>query len=143
MKKCCCCGEYKNESDFWKLSKSSDWLQYRCKDCKRLYDNWYYWKSPSSYKINKQAKAKDRRKEILVYVKNIALKRWCCICWYNKHIAALQFHHRDQLSKKDAVSEVNAPTKNIEETVKEEIDKCDIVCANCHLEITAKQLWRY
>ena len=142
MKKCCCCGKNKDESEFWKLSKSLDWLQYRCKDCKKLYDNWYYWKRSYSYKIRKREISKARRKKILAYIKSIALERWCCICWYNKHIAALQFHHRNQLSKKDAVSELIRKWYSLDK-IKEEIDKCDVVCANCHLIITSEQLWWY
>lgn len=59
----------------------------------------------------------------------------CCICGYNKCTAALDFHHRDMAQK-----DFNLSNRNIKldwESIKTELDKCDLVCANCHREIHA------
>lgn len=53
-----------------------------------------------------------------------------CKCGY-AHPAALQFHHRDPSTKRFALSEAVWKTKSIE-NLQQEIDKCDILCANCH-----------
>ena len=55
----------------------------------------------------------------------------CQICGYNKCQDALEFHHLDP-SKKDY--NVSGGTKSFN-TLKSEVDKCILVCANCHREI--------
>lgn len=56
----------------------------------------------------------------------------CIRCGYSKCLAALEFHHRDPSQKDFAVNSVG----NVKfDLIKPEIDKCDLVCANCHREI--------
>lgn len=55
----------------------------------------------------------------------------CQICGYNKCQDALEFHHLDP-SKKDY--NISGGTKSFN-TLKSEVDKCILVCANCHREI--------
>lgn len=57
----------------------------------------------------------------------------CCICGYSKCIGALEFHHLDP-EQKDFGIAAKGYTRSWEK-VKEELDKCIIVCANCHREI--------
>jgi 5-methylcytosine-specific restriction endonuclease McrA len=59
----------------------------------------------------------------------------CCICGYDKCYDALEFHHLDP-SQKDFGLSSNGHTRSWEK-VKEELDKCILVCANCHREIHA------
>lgn len=54
----------------------------------------------------------------------------CQICGYNKSLVALHFHHRDP-SKKDFI--ISRASKSWE-AVLAELDKCDLLCANCHAE---------
>ena len=56
----------------------------------------------------------------------------CIRCGYNKCIAALDFHHRNPLEKDPNWKKMK---KRKFETVKKELDKCDLVCRNCHSEI--------
>ena len=63
----------------------------------------------------------------------------CKYCSYARCLSALEFHHRDP-SKKD-------PTFTSMrywglEKAKKELDKCDLVCANCHREVHAGLLGR-
>lgn len=57
----------------------------------------------------------------------------CQICGYNRCQEALDFHHINQ-SEKDYT--ISGGTKSFE-TLKKEVDKCILVCANCHREIHA------
>lgn len=57
----------------------------------------------------------------------------CECCGYSKCIEALEFHHLDP-SKKDF--QISGTSKSFE-TLKNEADKCILVCANCHREIHA------
>lgn len=78
-----------------------------------------------------QAVQKRRKK-----IKQMAIdyKGGCCEkCGYNKCNEALEFHHLDP-SKKDFGISSNGHC-NSWEKVKKELDKCIMVCANCHREI--------
>ena len=142
MKTCICCKVEKDLSCFWKHARSSDWLQSMCKDCKRSYDNNYYKSNQPTLRSRKNWTDKNHRRMLLNYARDIALNRWCKLCGYNKHFAALQFHHRDQSEKVDSVSELIRRGVSLQR-VKDEIEKCDVLCANCHMVITSEQLWWY
>jgi len=60
----------------------------------------------------------------------------CCTrCGYNKCYSALEFHHRIPDEKEhDPASLISSSHKKINDIFKE-LDKCDLVCANCHREI--------
>lgn len=60
----------------------------------------------------------------------------CQICGYNKCIDALEFHHKDSSNKDFSISE-KGYTRSWDK-VKEELDKCMILCSNCHREIHAQ-----
>jgi hypothetical protein len=55
----------------------------------------------------------------------------CVCCGYNKCARALQFHHRDP-SKKDF--QISGTSRSYERLI-QEVDKCELVCSNCHNEI--------
>ena len=55
----------------------------------------------------------------------------CEICGYKKCDRALQFHHKDPKEKDFQISGKSL----IFEKLKDEVDKCILVCSNCHSEI--------
>ena len=57
----------------------------------------------------------------------------CNLCGYNKCFAALEFHHKDG-QKKDFGLASRGLTRSWE-TIKRELEKCVLVCSNCHKEI--------
>jgi hypothetical protein len=59
----------------------------------------------------------------------------CQVCGYNHCIEALEFHHANSSGKDFSISE-KGYTRSWDK-VKEELDKCILVCANCHREIHA------
>ncbi len=65
----------------------------------------------------------------------------CVDCGYN-NINALEFDHRDPTTKLFCIR--NGFGHGYEKTI-QEINKCDIVCRNCHKKRTAKQQnsWRF
>ena len=80
--------------------------------------------------IERVTNAKKRQKQKLVDYKGGK----CEICGYNKCIEALDFHHLNPNEKDFGLSK-----KYISfEKAKKEVDKCILVCANCHREIHAK-----
>ena len=64
----------------------------------------------------------------------------CEICGYNKNLAALQFHHLDP-SQKDFSISTNLMLKDFSmNNYYQEVDKCILLCANCHMEIHNPEL---
>ena len=59
----------------------------------------------------------------------------CEICGYNRCVEALDFHHRNPIEKDFSISS-KGYTRSWKR-VMEELDKCMIVCANCHRELHA------
>ena len=65
----------------------------------------------------------------------------CSRCGYNKCVEALEFHHLDSAQKDFGISERGHSRSW--ERVRAELEKCILVCANCHREIhTSSQLPR-
>lgn len=60
----------------------------------------------------------------------------CENCGYDRCAEALEFHHRDSSGKDFSISNKGYTRSWIR--VKEELDKCDLLCANCHREIHAQ-----
>ena len=71
---------------------------------------------------------------------NAKLKKWaidykggkCELCGYHKSISALEFHHVDPSQKEFEISKAAGINLKL---VKLELDKCMLLCANCHREI--------
>lgn len=57
----------------------------------------------------------------------------CQICGYNRCFEALEFHHLESDDKDFGISD-KGYTRSWEK-IKAELDKCMLVCANCHREL--------
>ena len=80
------------------------------------------------------AAVQKRRK--VVRLKAIAHKGGRCeLCGYDRCPEALEFHHLDGSSKEFGVSS-SGYTRSWE-AVRREIDRCALLCANCHREVHA------
>lgn len=59
----------------------------------------------------------------------------CELCGYNKMECALQFHHKNPEEKEFNLSHINLNNTTITmDMLKQEVDKCQLLCANCHFE---------
>lgn len=56
----------------------------------------------------------------------------CLRCGYDKCYSALQFHHRDPSEKE---MDWKYLRKRSWDFIKLELDKCDLLCSNCHAEV--------
>jgi len=56
----------------------------------------------------------------------------CEICGYRRSLRSLHFHHKDPQKKEFAISRM---TKISESKLKAELDKCVLLCGNCHGEV--------
>lgn len=75
------------------------------------------------------AVTKRRRKLKLLAVEYKGGK--CERCGYHKCIDALDFHHLDTSIKEFGIGSGSTKAWEI---VKKELDKCELLCANCHRE---------
>jgi hypothetical protein len=80
-----------------------------------------------------EAVQRRRRKVKRILVEEAGGK--CCLCGYDRSLAALEFHHLDPTSKSFGLAH-RGITRSIEE-VRREARKCILVCSNCHAEIEA------
>ncbi len=60
----------------------------------------------------------------------------CVKCGYNTYMGALEFHHLNPEEKDFNPSRLKKYT--FDDKIKNELDKCILVCANCHREIHSK-----
>ena len=81
---------------------------------------------------NQTLKRTQKLKKLMVEYKGNS----CSICGYNKYLGALEFHHLDPKNKDFTPSKLKRYT--FDDKVKIELDKCILVCANCHREIHGK-----
>jgi len=77
------------------------------------------------------ANHRRRRHEIRDYLRS--LKTACAQCG-ESHPACIDYHHRDPKEKVASVARMIGKNANIDR-IKEEIAKCDTLCANCHRKL--------
>lgn len=95
----------------------------------------YQLMSPEEKKVfNKSTMAQLRIRRLDRKSELILSKGGCCQkCGYKKNYAALQFHHRNPKEKLFGLDVRNIGGRNLQEIVIE-VNKCDLLCANCHAE---------
>jgi 5-methylcytosine-specific restriction endonuclease McrA len=62
----------------------------------------------------------------------------CERCGYDKYIGALEFHHLNPEEKDFSLSQLK--TYSFNHVIVEELNKCILVCSNCHREIHGEQM---
>jgi len=111
--KCCPrCNIIKSISEFYNRRNKKGSSPY-CKPC------------TSNQTVERQRKLKELA---------INYKGGCCSkCGYNKYNGALEFHHLDPKEKDFTIAHLRH--YSFDTKIKKELDKCILVCANCHREI--------
>lgn len=102
---------------------------YLCRDCGDTNADNFYGKQKSHCKKCHSTSTYNRSKE----VRRLAIEHKggkCQHCEYDKYEGALQFHHLDPTQKDPKEFKRG---KNIEAFMAE-VDKCILLCANCHAE---------
>lgn len=93
------------------------------------------WRKLNPEKICRYGKRiREKNKQILHKLKI----NGCAICGYNKCDMALEFHHANPKNKKYNVNKDTIFKKGLID----ELNKCILLCANCHREIEEKELKR-
>lgn len=101
-------------------------------------DDFYIYKTKSKPRIHEKCKECVK---VNASIRNAIYKELCVkykggkceICGYDKYIGALDFHHRDPSLKKFNIA-LKSKLQYLNSEITEELDKCQILCANCHRE---------
>ena len=111
-----------------------------CKKCNETNPDMFFITNLSTCKkcLPKQAlQSRHKAKNQIINYKGSQ----CQICGYNKSIFALDLHHINPHEKDTKLFMFIKRTKcfNLDK-IKEELDKCILLCANCHREVHAGEL---
>lgn len=135
-KKCYTCKLYKNKSEFNKNKSRKDGLNSICKICSAARSKQYYNDNKEHHikvvNARKKSSIDKSRKFIIDYLQDHP-----CVDCGETDIIVLQFDHGKD--KSIGISRAVSNGWSIE-SIKKEIDKCEVRCANCHIRKTSKQL---
>ena len=127
MKRCPKCKKHKDKSEFAKDKSRKDGLQPHCRKCKTD----YYYKLGKERVVNRTKRRREIGRKALAAYKT---EHGCKICGYNKFSGALDLHHPDPKLKEYTLSRKIVTSNFSFERMWREVEKCEILCANCHRE---------
>lgn len=135
MKTCTRCKKEKPEEDFNFKFKDKGIRSSHCRDCSRLYIKRHYEEHKKYY----LEKAKKRNSQMRLAASRFLwdyLSSHSCVDCGESDPIVLEFDH-----KKNKISDVSflARVASLDK-IKEEVEKCEIRCANCHRRRTSKTL---
>lgn len=125
-KKCSRCEEEKSLSEFLFRNKEKGTYHSACRVCYKEIRK----KSYEKHKETDRARANRNKRKRKEWFRELKSKLKCERCPEN-HPACLEFHHLDPSEKNNHVSSMVHETYS-EKRILEEIDKCIVLCANCH-----------
>lgn len=130
-----CNNTYKSplSNHFSKRAGTADGLQYVCKRCQRQERTIHYLENQDYYKEKATKHNEDYRMRNLQFMIDY-LKVHPCVDCGEADPVVLEFDH---LGNKE--SDVSVMRTCSLEKVAQEIEKCEVRCANCHRRKTAKQ----
>ena len=119
---------------FSKKKRSKDGLQHWCKDCNRKRSSLYYQENKKEHCELMKTRSRQQRADLKARVDAIKIKAGCLKCNENDP-ACLEFHH-DKPNKEFSVG-VAAGRRVAWHKIKKEIEKCVVLCSNCHKKLHA------
>lgn len=134
MKICCTCKEPKNTEEFSFKKKAINLRQSYCKECAKGHRKKQYEKNKEYYIAHAKKNNPIYYKEVKLKIKDYLDAHPCVDCG-EKDIVVLEFDH----VRGKKLGNVSSLISRGWRIVKEEIDKCDVRCSNCHRRKTAKQ----
>lgn len=130
MKRCSTCKEDKDINCFSLNKRKTDGHNGVCKECQRKYTKEHYENNKRKYLDRNQRK----REEGVDFLKKYKQNRSCPYCGESES-CCLDFHHIEKRTNKKALYYLAANYgKN---SFIKEIEKCILICSNCHRKIHA------
>lgn len=134
MKKCRICQLEKTLDCFASNVSRKDKLQTYCRDCHSKYTKDHYENNKSYYKTKARKRTNLLRKQYNEYKESLP----CFDCKKNYPYYVMDFDHRDKELKSTEVAKL---VDRSAQKLLEEIEKCDLVCSNCHRERTHNRIY--
>lgn len=135
QKKCSIC---KVELDIarFSLDKKRGYYHSACKKCEHKRYQERIEKDPVERAKRNERQRIDsilRRKAMSEKINRIKMASGCFICGYKDYATSLVFHHLDPTIKEDKISAlIGRSILSRQEELFKEIDKCVVLCGNCH-----------
>lgn len=127
VKTCYKCKRELPVSAFARNASRADGLQSQCRECKNVYSAQHHRLNADRIREGRRARRERLREKVRIYKS----ARPCMDCGKSYPHYVMDFDHRDPSAK---ISEIANMLKDCRPWViiLEEIEKCDLVCANCH-----------
>jgi hypothetical protein len=131
MKKCPTCGVKKPLSAFSNNARRSDGVQSYCTECRRDHMRRHYAQNAVRYRAS-AAVRNERRRAAIRHIIRETKDHPCSDCGLRYPTYVMDFDHRHGGHKRFNIGRDALRGRCSEEALRQEIEKCDVVCANCH-----------
>ena len=101
--------------------QSEKWKEYQ----RNYHRSWH-----QRHRAKRLAKVYERKAAIREYIQGLKNQLCCAVCG-ERHPATLQFHHLNSEDKTFAIGKAVYRGFSLDK-IKKEIQKCIVLCANCH-----------
>lgn len=131
-KRCSTCKEYLPVEHFHANKAKKDGLNNCCKNCQREISRNHYNANKQNYFDRNREVRRQNKIKLLEMRKNP-----CADCGQTFHPYVMEFDHRQPELKEFSLGRASFGNFN---KIKKELEKCDLVCANCHKLRTYRRL---
>ena len=136
MKKCDHCKQYKEDEEFNWRWKNLGIRHKTCRECMKEFNKRYFKGDAHERHLQQVKERKAAAREVSrEYVWDYLTKHPCEKCGESDPMV-LEFHHN---SDKERIVGYMAQNGYPIATIQAEIEKCDVLCANCHRRLTMKE----
>ena len=132
QKVCCRCRVLKPLEEFNFRNRSAGIRHRYCRDCGKKFTRSHYQRNKRQY-VERTLRSHARRRAYLHQIKS----RPCADCGVQYPYYVMDFDHREGEEK---LFEMNRISYVSMRAIKQEIEKCDVVCSNCHRERTFQRV---
>lgn len=132
------CGTYKKDKSLSEFPRRSDrdQLLHHCRSCKNAYHREY--SARNKEKVSNYRRS--RKEEIKKWFNEEAKNKPCADCGNQFPACCMDFDHLEQGTKTKTLANLVGDGYSKERILKE-IEKCDLVCSNCHRIRTRDRGW--
>lgn len=124
LKHCSVCKKLQPKTEYYKWNKTKDGLMSRCKSCHSTKQKAFREGNKEHVQAQTQARRNALKLKAVLY-----LGDQCADCLQKYPLCVYDFHHIDPSTKEN---DVGSLIQSSWEFVKAELDKCVLLCANCH-----------
>ena len=127
MKTCTICKSQKEREEFPNNKTKPDGKSNTCKDCKKEYNKKYYSLTKDVHNPKRYARRTETRESLRDFLKEYKESRPCSDCGNFYPSFVMDFDHQSDKSFNIG----NGVAANLQVLIAE-IEKCELVCSNCH-----------